>query len=220
MRIEHKKTVKVDELAEIVPREAGATWSALWQVFYYTRLFKYVHKRHYPKIKKSFNKICTHDKLQKLCALGYFKNPQKDVYCATNKVLAILKEVGFIIDILPSEPIGKGDINELNNTGAFISLLKQPYFHTLLYPHFGYIIPDALMVQLDTDLKRYKLTFIEVESRKPEWEQYIQSKKSNYRRLSKDMAAYKYWERISKFLNIAKPSINDFKFTYRIITNA
>ncbi len=86
MKIEYKKTVKVDELAHLIPTKAGATFSQLWQVFYYTRLFKYVHRSQYPKIKVSYNKICTDRNLLKLCELGYLTSPQKDIYCATNKV--------------------------------------------------------------------------------------------------------------------------------------
>jgi hypothetical protein len=213
MRIEQKKIVKIDELSDLVPREAGATWSALWQIFYFTRLFKYVHKRHYPKIKKSFDKICTHNKLQKLCSLGYFKSPQRDIYCATDKVLPVLRETGFRTEILPSQPIGKGDINELNNTDIFVQLTKLPHFYTLVYPHFGYIIPDALMIQLDKDARKYKLTFIEVEAQKPKWDEYLEEKRDNYYKLSKDIAVFNYWKEICRKLNIKSPSIEEFCFT-------
>lgn len=218
MDLELQRIVKVDELADLVPREAGATWSALWQVFYYTRLLKYVHRRHYPEIKKSFNKICTDRKLLKLCELGYFKSPQKDIYCATNKVLPILHEAGYITDLLPPEPQGKGDINELNNTRVFISLMKQKYFYTFLYPNFGYLIPDALMVLLDKERRRYKLIFIEVERKKPDWEQWIDNKKSNFLRLANDYNIYLKWKEYCKFLNFPVPNISNFKFVFRIIT--
>jgi hypothetical protein len=213
MRIEQKKTVKVDELAELLPREAGATWNSLWKIFYYTRLFKYVHKRHYPLIKESFNKVCTHQKLQKLCALGYLKNPQPDIYCAANKVLPILKETGFPAEILPDEPRGKGDINELHNTNIFVQLTKVEHFYTLVFPNFGYLIPDALMIQLDKDNQKYKLTFIEVEARKPQWDEYLEKKRENYLRLSKDIAVYDYWKSICRKLNLKPPKIEEFCFT-------
>lgn len=216
MKINHKKTIIVDELAELIPFKAGATWSALWQIFYYTRLLKYVHRSYYPQIKASFNKICTNKNLQKLCQLGYFYSPQKDIYCATNKVLPILKEAGFIIETLPTEPVGKGDINELNNTRVLISLMKQEYFHTLLYPNFGYLIPDALMVSLDKENKKYKLTFIEVEAEKPDWENYIENKKENYLKLSKDIQFYEKWKEYCKLLNLPEPTL-DIKFNYKII---
>lgn len=221
MRIEYKKVVKVDELAYLIPTKAGATFSQLWQIFYYTRLFKYVHYSHYVLLKKSFNKICTYNKLQELCRLGYLKSPQHEVYCATNKVLPILEEAGFSINTLPIEPCGKGDSNELNNTRAFIEVTKWQHFSTLLYPQFGkpkpYLIPDALTVQLDKENRKYKLTFLEIEKKKPEWEQWIKNKKNNYLRLSKDIAFYHYWLEISKILQLPCPSMEKLKFSYKII---
>ena len=217
MRIEIKKTLKIDELAHLIPFKQGATFSQLWQIFYYTRLFKYIHYRNYSQIKKSFNKICTYKKLQELCDLGYFKSPKHEVYCATNKVLPILKEAGYITDTLPSEPIGKGDINELNNTETFIKIIKQPYFYTLLYPNFKYLIPDALLVLKNEN--KYKLTFIEVEQKKPDWERWIQKKRENYLKLAKDIQFYEYWKSICKLLNFSIPSLTDLKFNVLIYGN-
>lgn len=190
----------------------------MWQIFYYTRLFKYVHRQHYPKIKPAYNKICTAKNLKKLCTLGYFKSPQKDIYCATNKVLPILKETGdFPVDTLPNEVEGKGSINELNNTEVFIDLLKQERYYTLLYCDFGYIIPDALMVQLDKENKRYKLTFLEIEAHKPDWDNYIEGKKKNYLKLAKDIQFFNYWEKICPLLDLPQPKIETLKFNYKII---
>lgn len=215
MIVEFKKVVKVDELAHLVPHKAGATFSQLWQIFYYTRMFKYVHYNHYYQIKKSFNKICTRDKLNELCRLGYLKSPRPDVFCATDKVLPILEEAGFIAETLPAEPVGQGDINELNNTEVFISLLKQQYFYTLLFPNFGYLIPDALMVLLDQENRKYKLTFIEVEAKKPDWELYIENKKKNYLKLAKDIQFYEKWKEYCELLKLPKPDMN-IKFNYQI----
>jgi hypothetical protein len=215
MRVEYKKVVKVDELAYLVPQKAGATFSQLWQIFYYTRLFKYVKYNQYAQIKTSFNKICTNGKLKDLCDLGYLKSPQPGVYCATDKVLPILKEAGFIIETLPALPVGKGDINELNNTEVFISLLKQQYFYTFLFPNFGYLIPDALMVLLDIENRKYKLTFIEVEAKKPDWESYIANKKNNYLKLAKDIQFYEKWKEYCELLKFPKPTLN-IKFNYKV----
>lgn len=217
MKIEFNKVIKVDELAQLIPFKAGATFSQLWQIFYYTRLFKYVHRRYYPQIKTAYNKICTDKNLNVLCDLGYFNSPQKDIYCATNKVLPILTEAGFPVKTLPDEPVGNGDVNELNNTEAFIKLIKLPYFYTLLYPNFGYLIPDALMIQIDKENRRYKLTFLEIETKKPDWENYIKHKQENYLRLSKDIRVYKKWCEYCELLKIEKPQIYDFMFSVLFI---
>lgn len=221
MRIEHTKNIRIDELAHLVPRKGGATWQSLWQIMYYTRLFKYIHKSQYPKIKKLYNKVCTHEKLQELCKLGYFKNPQQNVYCAKDKVLPILKEAGFKTETLPKESKGIGDVNELNNTEIFIQKIKEPNFHTILYPQFGkptpYLIPDALIVQLNQDNRQYKLTFLEIESKKPEWEKWINNKLNNYNRLALDIEFYTIWVEYCELLGIPKPNIKNLKFTFKII---
>lgn len=218
MRIEHKKVVKVDEVAELIPFKSGATFNQLWQIFYYTRLFKYVHRRHYIRIKHSYNKISTAKNLKKLCELGYLKSPQKDIYCATNKVLPIIKEVDeFPVEILPNEPVGKGSINEINNTEVFIKLLKRYKYHTLLYCNFGYLIPDALMILLDKPTNRYKLIFLEIEAQKPDWENYILKKRDNYLKLAKDLEFYNYWSKMCHLLELPKPKINELCFSVLFI---
>lgn len=224
MKVEYKKTVKIDELSHIVRHKYGATFSQLWQVLYYTRLFKYMTYAHYIQIKTAYNKICTEKNMSDLCRLEYLKSPQKGVYCATDKVLPVLKEVGFRTEILPSEPIGKGDVNELNNTNIFVKLLKLPTFETLLYPQFNdiktnkpYLIPDALLVQKHKAKRMYKLTFLEIEASKPNWETYINKKRSNYIRLSKDIAFYNYWSSMCQHLDLPKPDIDCLGFSVRFI---
>ena len=213
MNIEYKKVVKVDELANLIPFKAGATFNQLWQVFYYTRMFKYLTYRHYVQIKRGFNKVCTYKKLTELCKLGYLKSPQKEVYCATDKVLPILKEAGYITEILPAEPIGKGYINELNNTDVFV-----PHFNSLLHFNFGYLIPDALLVQINKENNKYKLTFLEIEAKKENWENYIDKKRDNYLRLSKDSIFYDTWIKTCLLLDLPKPKISDLKFSVCFIT--
>ena len=220
MKIEYKKVIKIDELAHLIPFNARASYGLLWRIFYTTRLLKYVHIKQFGKIAKSFNKICTNNKLQELCEMGYLKSPSPNVYCATNKVLPILKEYGYVTETLPAESEGKGNINELNNTEAFIRTFKLPYFHTLLYPQFGkpkvYLIPDALMVQLDKENRKYKLTFLEVERKKPEWEQYIKSKLEKYSYLAKNIEFYNSWSKYCESLSLPKPNIETLKFDIKI----
>lgn len=177
MQVEQYRAIKIKELEYIVPTKAGATFSQLWQIFYYTRMFKYISYRNFTQIKTSYNKICTYDKLHALCELGYFKSPQRAVYCATNKVLPILQEAGYPTELLPAEATGFGDINELNNTDVFVKTVKLPHFKILIYPRFNNLIPDALLVQLDEKTRKYKLTFLEIEASKSKWHDYLLNKK-------------------------------------------
>jgi hypothetical protein len=226
MVVLQKKIVTNDEFAHLIPTRAGATFSQLWQVFYYTRMLKYVTYRHYIQIKRSFNKICTYKKLQELCELGYLKSPRHEVYCATNKVLPILKEAGYSVETLPAESIGTGDINELNNTDAFVQAVKLEHFHSLLYPQFKlenkrtpYLIPDALLILHDEKKRRYKLTFLEIEAKKPKWNQVIENKRVSYLQLAKDRSFYEYWKEISPKLGFPIPTINTLKFNVAFICN-
>lgn len=217
MKVEYTKVIKVEELANLIPTKHGATFSQLWQVFRFTRMFKYISHKHYPQIKSAYIKICTHKNLQTLCRLGYLKNPSKDVYCATNKVLPILREAGFNTELLPQEPVGLGDVNELNNTDVFVQTTKLPYFKMLLYPGFGFLIPDALLVQLDEANRKYKLTFLEIEAKKPKWSEYIDKKKENYVRLSKELTFYNWWKDTAPKMNLPVPAIEKFKFSVAFI---
>jgi hypothetical protein len=224
MGILQKKIVTNNEFAHLIPTKAGATYSQLWQVFYYTRLFKYVSYRHFIQIKKSFNKICTHKKLQELCDLGYLKSPQSEVYCATDKVLPILKESGFNVNTLPTEPTGTGNINELNNTDTFVQALKLKYFHTILFPQFKiidsrypYLVPDGLMVCKDEKNNRYKLTFLEIEAQKPNWVEVLENKRKSYLKLSRDKSFYDYWKDTAPKLGFAVPQPDALKFTVAFI---
>ncbi len=210
------KIVTVPELEHLTSKNGGGTWRKLFDVFYYTRLFKYIHKKQYRKIDNLFSKTTATKKLLELCDRGYFFSPQKDVYCATEKVDPILKEAGYLT-IFPAEPKGIGDINELNNTEAFISLLKEEHFYTLLYPSFGYLIPDALLVEKNND--KYRLTFIEVEASKPDWDNWILDKQANYLKLSQDIQFYNWWITKCEKLGFKKPTIEEFKFNYKIIKN-
>lgn len=213
MQIESYRAIKIKELEPLVPTNAGATFSQLWQIFHYTRMFKYVSYRHFKQLKTSYNKICTYGNLYTLCELGYFRSPQRAVYCATNKVLPILKEAGYNIDLLPDEAEGYGDINELHNTDIFVKAAKEPFFKMLLFPHFGYLIPDALLVQIDGDNKRYKLTFLEIEAKKPKWNEYLERKRDNYIRLSRELTFYNWWKSIAPEFNLPLPKTEDFKFS-------
>ena len=213
--IRKNNAVIVPELAQFIPFKAGATWRMLWKIFYYTRLLKYVHWEQYKKIDKSFTKICSKKTLDKFCDLDLLHTTGNLVYTATDKTLPILKEAGFLTETLPPQARGKGDINEINNTEVFISLMKEEHFNTFLYPNFSYLIPDTLLVQHDKENRKFKLTFIEVERQKPEWEQWIEDKKQNYLKLSTDYKFLEYWKTVHGYLEI--PFSEDVKFNYQII---
>jgi len=207
-----QKVVKIPELEQFIPVRAGATYSQLLQIFYFTRLFKYITYAHLIQLKKSYGKICTAKNLKAFCELGYLKSPQQAVYCATNKVLPFLKKAGYNTGVLPEEAEGKGDINELNNTDVFVQATKLPHFKTLLYPNFGYLLPDALLVRMDDENRKYKLTFLEIEAKKPKWSEYVEAKRDKYIQLSKTLDFYNWWKNIAQKMRLPIPTVEKFSF--------
>jgi hypothetical protein len=216
---EELKLVKVPELEPVLNKPAGAGWSLLWHLFFYTRMLKYVHKKQFKEINTSFNKLTTKDKLSQLCKLGYLREVKPQVYIATNKVIPILKRTGFPISILPDQSTGTGELNEMNNTEVLIQATKLPHFYALLYYDFVYIRPDALLVQFDPTKNRYKLTFLEIESKKPNWETYLITKRDNYNRLAKDKIFYDYWKETAPKLHLFFPPSGDLKFSVTFVGN-
>lgn len=119
--------------------------------------------------------------------------------------------------LLPKLPGGSGDINEINNTEAFTQAVNLPDYYALLYPHFGYIIPDALLVRKNGN--RYKLDFLEIEAKKPNWDEYLEDKRLSYLKLASSKEVYLKWCDYCELLNWDKPSIIDFNFSVTFIGN-
>lgn len=137
------------------------------------------------------------------------------VYRATQKTTDLLKSLNFNITLLQPEPTGDGGVDSISKTDVFIQALKLPNFKALLFPRFPkdtpYLIPDALLVEAESDIK-YRLSFLEVETEKPDWDNYLENKKYNYERLGKDDQVYRYWENVSEHLGLKKPTKEQFKF--------
>ncbi|MBK9334691.1 MAG: hypothetical protein IPM96_20390 [Ignavibacteria bacterium] len=196
----------------------------MWDLFYKTRLLKYVHHEQYPTIRKTFNKVSAEKKLKHLCNKGYLEECENGkVFVATDEVLPILQELKeYNTNLLPKDkPVGKGDINEILNTEAFIQAVKLPDFYTLLYPtefrDSHDLIPDALLVLKSKEERKYKLIFLEVEAKKPKWVEKLAGKRENYVLLSKDYRFYDYWKTTSEKIGLAIPDVSNLKFSVNFI---
>lgn len=207
------KNFIIDDLKPLL--SGGATYAQLYRILYYTRLLRAVERTQYKTIEPIFSKICTKSKLALLCDLGYLKEVSKDVFIAKNKCLGVLQQVGYLTKFLPHETESEGGVNQLGNTKALIDCLKLPDYHTLLFPHFKYIIPDALLVRKQED--KYKLTFLEIEQKKPDWENYMLTKRDNYLLLAKDMQVFNYWSETASYLGLSVPTIENFSFDVTFI---
>lgn len=204
-----------DKLRTIIPLNSGGSFSLLWEMLYHIRLLKYVHRKQLKDIDSRYSKICSAKKLSKLTEFGLVENTYQDVLVSTPDSLELLKKLGYNTSILPKNFKGNGDINELNNTKIFIQALKLPDFMALLYPNFEYIRPDALLVRGTRD--RYKLEFLEVEAKKPNWDSYLENKRINYLKLASEKRPFSYWVSQCKLLDLPIPDINNFKFSVSIV---
>ena len=207
-----------DELSSLIPLDSGGSYSLMWEMLHSISMLKYVKHLHLRLINPRFVKIGSKKKLQQLCDLKYLKKTNDDAFIATNKTHSILDEVGYNRELLPKVS-GKGGLNEIRNTDAFIRLMKEPFFNTFVYPRFPsenpYIKPDALMVLKDGN--KYKLQFLEIEASKYDWENYILKKRNNYNRLAKDDIVYEYWQSVAEKLGISVPKKSDFFFSVLFI---
>ena len=200
------------------------SYKLVWDLLYKTRLLKYVHHEQYPTIRKTLNKVSAEWKLKLLCKEGYLEECEKaKVFVATDQILPVLKELKeYNTNLLPkNKPTGKGDINEILNTEAFIQAVKLPDFYTLLYPtefrESHNLIPDALLVLKSKEEKKYKLVFLEVEAKKPNWIEKLVGKRENYVLLSKDYRFYDYWKTVSEKIELPMPDISQLKFSVYFI---
>jgi len=183
-----------------------------------------VHHEQYPTIRKTLNKVSAEWKLKLLCKEGYLEECKNGkVFVATDEVLPILQQLKeYNTNLLPKhKPSGKGDINEILNTKAFIQAVKLPDFYTLLYPtefrESHDLIPDALLVLKSKEEKKYKLIFLEVEAKKPRWVETLVSKRDNYLLLAKDYRFYDYWKKTSVTIGLPMPDISQLRFSVNFI---
>lgn len=221
---EHKQAVE-----PILPKGKGRSYALAWQMLYYVKLLRYVTNPHLKTINPRFSQICATEKLDTLCDLGYLRQGFTGVYISTPKTTEVLKLAGYKSALLPEDREGSGGVNELLITEALIKLLpvlhsikwKSHTQHALFYPQFPkeepYIKPDAMIVIGGEG--RYKIEFVEVEAKKPYWEERLMEKERNYRRLAQDEAVYKYWCNLCKPLGLPKPDIRDFCFSVICIGN-
>jgi len=211
--------IELIEKAKVVLPEKYEGDKLLWDMIKHIRLLKYVRQSQLKLINKKYTQICSVDKLDYLSSIYLLGNLSQDIYYATDKVLPILEEQGYNINLLPPESGGFGDPNQINNTAVFIQALKLLNFKALLYPRFPmdkpYVIPDALLILEEEG--RYKLEFLEIEASKSNWDNWLENKRINYLKLSQEELVYYYWKKQCKLLDISPPDIKDFKFSVSII---
>jgi hypothetical protein len=191
---------------DLVDLTKGASFSLVILTLYYAQLLRYSTAEHLKQLTKSV-KIATKKKLQKLTDFGYLEK-NEEVYTSTTKTLDLLIKNGYYPKLLPPPATGRGA--EIYNSDSLVKIIQQPFYKALLYPSFEYLIPDGLLILQDGD--RYQLNFLEIEAKKPKWEEYLEEKRAKYERLARDVKVFNYWSIYSQYLGLKCPEIEGFKF--------
>lgn len=187
----------------------------LWDMIRDIRLLKYIRRSQLKDVNHLYSKICAKEKINTLIELKLIRYSLEDIIVSSAASLRVLRKLNYPTDLYPKGGEGKGDINELHNTEVFIQALKLTDYKALLYPNFGYIEPDALLVRGTKE--KYYLEFLEVEVSKSNWPTYLEQKRINYLRLAGDIKAYNYWKEKCELLNLTAPDIKDFRFSVSVI---
>jgi len=110
--------------------------------------------------------------------------------------------------------------HELKITDFILDLQGKEFFYTVFYPQFkeppdytkDWLKPDACVVWKRGE--DYKIQFVEVEDKKPGWENYLLNKKRNYELLAQDKNLYSmWWHEWHKKLNLPNCRLEDFCFS-------
>jgi hypothetical protein len=199
---------KYPELADLIK---GASYNQLFQLLYKVALIRYATPEH---LKRISSKIGTVNKTAKLNDLGLLSTYPTGVSVITVKGLNLLKENGYNIGHIAKKLQGTGSGDEPIISSVILDLMDEPDFHTVFYPHFDFLIPDCAVVWKKDD--KVKLQFVEVETKKGNWQEYLEKKKANYELIAQDFDIYdKWWRRWSGILKLPMCPVDNFCFSVR-----
>lgn len=212
------RELPIEELKPIT--SGGVSYNAIYHALYLARQLRYVCPKDFKKLDKiypkwEFPKFCTKNKMKELADLKYLEHLGNDMYTVRDRCKAVLEKAGFLVRYLPEKAKGIGDINARNNVEVFIQAHALPNFYTLLFKTFGYIEPDAILVQNFGDT--YQLTCLEIEKPKSDWLNKLTDKRENYFRLAKDLQFYEFWKETSRILKLKTPNVNEFRFNVTFV---
>jgi hypothetical protein len=199
---------KYPELADLVK---GASYNQLFQLLYKVALIRYATPEHLKRINP---KIGTVNKTARLNELGFLRTCSTGVSVITDNGLNLIRENGYDIDHIAKKLQGDGSGDEPVIGSVILDLMDEPDFHTVFYPHFDFLIPDCAVVWKKDG--KVKLQFVEVETKKGNWQEYLEKKKVNYELIARDFNIYdKWWRRWSDILRLPLCPIENFCFSVR-----
>jgi len=200
----------------------GASWQNIYDVLWHIGTVRYVTsdllKKHYPQSVWR-KKIVTPSKINKLIEQGYLNHGTNDVLMITQKSVDLLDQYSKYNAGIIKLPSGKGERDTLYNSEILLQVLQLPWFFALFYPSFKYnstehqpfLIPDGVLLLRNGE--KAKLIFLEIENKKPKWQQHLQGKQWKYEALAKKETTYEWWCFMCEKLKIKSCTLNDFGFT-------
>lgn len=149
------------------------------------------------------HRIATKNNLVRLTELDYLKPVELvkngPAYHITEKTREILKREGYNTEVLQKSFTGNALHHALKITDCLLNLQGQSFFYQVFYPIFReppdyrqeFLRPDFAVVWKDGN--RVKLQFGEVETEKPDWENYLLKKREKYEAIAQDKNTKEMW---------------------------
>jgi len=201
-------TDKYPEFADLVK---GASYNQLFQLLYKVALVRYAAPEH---LKRMSFKIGTVKKTARLNELGLLQTFPSGVSVITDKGLKLLEEESYNTGHIARKLQGQGLGDEPVISSVIMDLMEEDGFHTVFYPHFDFLIPDACTIYRKDG--KVRLVFIEVEKKKGNWGKYLSEKKEKYERIASDPEIHdKWWRRWCDTLHFNLCQAEEFCFSVR-----
>ncbi|MFA7382855.1 MAG: hypothetical protein WC001_05345 [Desulfurivibrionaceae bacterium] len=189
----------LDELEEI---KRGATWQNIYDCLWTIATVRYVTRQ---QLAEHFSdavwqkKIATKKKLELLVQKGFLEQSPDGVLMATRKAVSLLKDFSNKNYKIIKLPTGVGQRDSIYNTEMLLQIIRLPDFYALFYPVFRekpkddqpFLIPDGAVVFKKDNMA--KLVFLEIESPKPEWQNYLEEKRWKYKVIAERDATWAEW---------------------------
>lgn len=201
----------------------GRTWRNIYDLFWTIGILRYVS---YGQLKSSFpdrvwrSKCATPKILQKLAEREFLNITDEWVLTITKKSLEFLANYSFYNTEILSLPSGTGSKESLYNTEVLLKLIQLPDFFAVFYPSFyehpddthPFLIPDGALVFKRNSL--IKLIFLEIERKKPNWEEHIRGKRPKYETIASDYRTWDdWWRKWCSKLKLDVCPLEEFCFT-------
>jgi hypothetical protein len=200
-----------DKYPDLNDLTKGSSFKQLFDFFYFAYICRYTTKEH---LNAFNNKLGTPKKLKWLTDNGYLTFNK--VYSITEQTHKILKDQSYYT--LVKIPVNNFTAHSLLITDFLLKEFKRQDFYTALFPHFSFLIPDALIIYKKENA--YKLVFLEIEEEKPNWHDYLNQKRDKYQILAKDKSIYeKWWKTYSDRLGLKYCTEEQFCFSVLCVGN-